>query len=1035
MAGRSVSVAITANTAGFTAGMSKVSGSAKTAAQSVKSSFSGDLLGSGSSTFAKFDKGLASIGKHKQSINTLSKGLLGFGVVAGVGVGAAIKSFAQFDQAMSNVAATGSDARDNLGQLRDAAVDAGAKTAFSATEAAQGIEALAKAGVSSKDALGGGLKGSLDLAAAGNLGVAGSAEAAASAMNQFGLSGKDIPHIADLLAQAAGTAQGEVSDMAAALNQSGLVANQFGLSIDETSQALALFAKNGLTGSDAGTSFKTMLTSLYAPTGTAAKALDALGVSAYDSTGAIKDINPLADELKSKLDALSEGDRNAALKNIFGSDAIRAGTILLKDGSAGLTQMATDFGKFGTAADVAKIKMNNLNGDIEQLKGSLETAFIGAGSGGNDFLRSLAQSATGAVNAFNDLSPAAQQNTLKIAAGVAATALAVGGLGKLVVAAAETRAALLALGITATGVRGRLAGLGGAGLLAIAGFVAVQAASAALDDQLNKNSAGIDGYKESLAGVGKSGAELDGQFATFGSSFALVNQGVGDSASAFAALKDTLNPVSQGFRAVGDALGMSSTAGILADEFDKLDQALVQMDPDQAAAGFSRLFDQGRAAGLTVEQINATFDDYKKKQLEAASATGTAASALRTSEIAFKNAGSGVGAFGGSVDAAIAALAAIDPSIKRTAEQSSQLAGSLFAQGDAFQNTVSASSAYQQSIDEANKALDANGNYLNKSKTALSDTSEKGRENIGVLNNLASSGKAYVQSLIQQGAGADKAKAATQQVRDEFIKAADAAGLTGKQAAKLADSYGLIPSKVSTKVEAFGLAIQATQVEAFKAELMKLPAEQRTKILSIFDKKGAAAAETALARIKDRQVIVKAKAVGANDIKGMDKSLKALKDRRVEAKARGDKKEVVALDRAMKALKDRRLAAKVKAEGVGKTQGDINGIKGTKVKAKVSPEGVGQTQSAINHIAGKTVRVHVGADGVGSVQSSINSIHGKTISIGVRKFTVAEGGLMTPLARSSAPTADRCGVLARQPPTRSPPCSATASTSSRQRLR
>ena len=90
----------------------------------------------------------------------------------------------------------------------------GAATAFSATEAAQGVEALLKAGVSAKDVLGGGLAGALNLAAAGNLDVAGSAEAAASAMNQFGLSGQDIPHVADLLAQAAGTAQGEVSDMA-----------------------------------------------------------------------------------------------------------------------------------------------------------------------------------------------------------------------------------------------------------------------------------------------------------------------------------------------------------------------------------------------------------------------------------------------------------------------------------------------------------------------------------------------------------------------------------------------------------------------------------------------------------------------------------------------------------------------------------------------------------------------------------------------------------------------------------------------------
>jgi phage-related minor tail protein len=125
------------------------------------------------------------------------------GLVAAAGVGAIVLSAANFDQAMSRVqAATGSSA-DGLDELRSAAIKAGAQTVFSATEAADAITAMSKAGVSAKDILSGGLTGALNLASAGELDVGQAADIAATAMNQFGLAGKDIPHIADLLAEGA----------------------------------------------------------------------------------------------------------------------------------------------------------------------------------------------------------------------------------------------------------------------------------------------------------------------------------------------------------------------------------------------------------------------------------------------------------------------------------------------------------------------------------------------------------------------------------------------------------------------------------------------------------------------------------------------------------------------------------------------------------------------------------------------------------------------------------------------------------------
>lgn len=324
-----------------------------------------------------------------------------FGLV-GLAAGAAgvkmISAAADFDEGMSMVKATGADAAKNIGALRQAALDAGAATKYSATEAAGGVEALAKAGVSSADVLGGGLKGALNLAAAGNLDVAGSAEAAASAMNQFGLAGKDVPHIADLLAAGAGKAQGEVSDMAAALNQAGLVANGFGYSIEETIGTLAEYASAGLVGSDAGTAMKTSLIRLAAPTASATAVLNKYGIATRDANGELLNSTRLAGELQRAFKGRSAAERDAALTTIFGQDALRGANILYKDGAEGAAKWAAAVDDAGFAAETAKTKMDNLKGDLETLRGSIDTLFISSGGGAQDPLRGLAKSVTDIIN-------------------------------------------------------------------------------------------------------------------------------------------------------------------------------------------------------------------------------------------------------------------------------------------------------------------------------------------------------------------------------------------------------------------------------------------------------------------------------------------------------------------------------------------------------------------------------------------------------------------------------------------------------------
>ena len=374
MAEKVVSVALQAKVQGFVSGMQKAKASVD------------DLTKAAAPNKAQAFEKLAD-----------KAALAGIGVATAVGV--AVKRFADFDQAMSAVKANSGATGAELDALRASALKLGADSQFSATEAAQGINELAKAGVEAGDVLGGGLKGALDLAAAGQIGVAEASETAATAMTQFGLKGDKVPHIADLLANAANKAQGGVSDMGQALKQAGLVAASTGLSIEETTAGLTAFAAAGLIGSDAGTAFKTMLQRLSAPTDEAKAKMDELGISAYDNQGNFVGLANVAGQLKSGMANLTPEVRNAALATIFGSDAVRAANVLYDEGADGIRKWTDEVSVSGAAAKQAATLTDNLKGDIERLGGALDSVLIESGSGANGALRGLVQGLTGLVDA------------------------------------------------------------------------------------------------------------------------------------------------------------------------------------------------------------------------------------------------------------------------------------------------------------------------------------------------------------------------------------------------------------------------------------------------------------------------------------------------------------------------------------------------------------------------------------------------------------------------------------------------------------
>lgn len=355
------------------------------------------------------ESGLSALGSKVGSAGASIATAFGGAAIAGIagltaGLVGSVAAAAGFEAKMSAISAVSGATAAEMEQLTTAALDLGAKTSFSASEAAEGIGELVKAGVSIADVLGGGAAAALNLAAAGGLSVAESAEIASNAMNVFSLKGADVGHVADVIAGAANASAIDVHDFGMSLAASGAVAATVGIGFDDLGTAIAVMGQAGIKGSDAGTSLKTMLLNLTPSTKSQIAAATELGIITadganrfFDATGKAKSLAEISGVLQEVTSGLTEQQKLQALQTLFGTDAIRAAAVMAKAGSEGFTEMAASIGKV-TAEAVAAERLNNLKGDVEQLTGSLETAGIKIGTAFLPGLRSITQGATETVN-------------------------------------------------------------------------------------------------------------------------------------------------------------------------------------------------------------------------------------------------------------------------------------------------------------------------------------------------------------------------------------------------------------------------------------------------------------------------------------------------------------------------------------------------------------------------------------------------------------------------------------------------------------
>jgi TP901 family phage tail tape measure protein len=578
--------------------------------------------------------------KHPERLNKISNATGALGIGMAVAFGVITKSAMDFDQQMSHVVAVSDDGAKSLGAFRQAAINAGRDTAFTATQAGQAEEELAKAGVSTADILGGALTGALNLAAAGSLDLGTAATIAAQAMTEFGLSGKDVGHIADVLTSGANKSTADVEGLGLALGQVGGVAHQTGLTLEDTVGVLARFAQGGMNGEEAGTTLKQTLLKLEAPSKQAADLMKQLGINIYDAQGKFVGITGVAQQLQNSLSGLDEAQRNAALGTLFGARAIRGATILYQEGAVGIQSWIDGVNQTGAAGDTAALKLDNLSGDLHKLLGSLQAVAIQSSGGTTSGLRFLAQGAEGAVNAFLGM-PKPVQETATVLLGVgAAGLLATSGLLKVKTTVSGAMEALRGIGPVGERAAGALSMIGRAGgIIGIAaiGIFAAAEGLKALGDWMGKSSAPVSRDIDKLTSSLK-------DFATVGTTTGYMAQVFGSDLSKLAADMDAVaksnaylaaHPANKEFMSAGgkgggnfanvDAARQRAQNNQPTTDIKALDDALSNLAKNggatQAKIAFDQITQSLLAQGKPLADINKMFPQYAAAATDAAAAT------------------------------------------------------------------------------------------------------------------------------------------------------------------------------------------------------------------------------------------------------------------------------------------------------------------------------------------------------------------------------------------------------------------------------
>lgn len=348
--------------------------------------------------------------KFNEKMKSVSDTLQGVGVaVTGVGVGVAaalgkaVVTTANFDKQMSKVRALSGATEADFQKLRQAALDLGASTVYSASQVAEGMSILAAAGFKTNQILDA-MPGILNAAAASGEDFATVTDIMVSAMSGFGLQARDMGHIADVLAAAANESTISISDLGYTFKYIAPVAKSANQSLEQMAAAAAILGNNGIKAEQAGTTLRMALIRLADPPKEAQKWLDRLGISTQNASGEMLPLADIIAQLQQRFRGLSQAQQVQAASTIFGAESMSGMMALIQAGPEPLRRLTQEFQNAdGAAKKMAEDMMNNLAGAWEEFLGALETLAIRIGDQLTPAIQKTTQVLTQLLQWFNAL--------------------------------------------------------------------------------------------------------------------------------------------------------------------------------------------------------------------------------------------------------------------------------------------------------------------------------------------------------------------------------------------------------------------------------------------------------------------------------------------------------------------------------------------------------------------------------------------------------------------------------------------------------
>ena len=380
-----------------------------------------------SSVLSKIDEAGKKLEKVGDTITGAGRAVMPVsGAVAGLGA-AAVKTSADFDSAMSQVAAVSGATGSDFDALRDKAREMGSKTKFSASEAAEAMNYMAMAGWKTEDMLSG-IDGIMNLAAASGEDLATTSDIVTDALTAFGLTAGDSGHFADLLAAASSNANTNVSMMGETFKYCAPIAGALGYSAEDTAESIGLMANAGIKSSQAGTSLRTIMTKLQGELELSGEALGDVTIQTTNADGSMREFSDIIADCRGAFSKMTESEKAAAAETLVGKNAMSGFLALMNAAPGDIEKLENAIstcsdevdGYSGAAEKMAAVMQDNLNGQLTILKSQLEELAISFGDALMPAIRKLVTGIQGFIDKLNGMSEGQRNAILRIGLFVAA---------------------------------------------------------------------------------------------------------------------------------------------------------------------------------------------------------------------------------------------------------------------------------------------------------------------------------------------------------------------------------------------------------------------------------------------------------------------------------------------------------------------------------------------------------------------------------------------------------------------------------------